>query len=346
MARSAATSSGKASYDDSRTVYAHKHTRLPERAFMLSNMYRVRDPISRKITREFGGSIQLSIAGSIPVSAIALATTAPELSVSMMSALQNHPEMALGNAIGSVICNCGLALALCGMLSRTPIAVTPHTLKTSGGFLMTVGIVCFLFVVGDQTLSRGEGGILVLMFGGYLAYLLVAHLRHRLHATIDLDQLESRVNLPLRRQFGAFALGLVGILVASKFIVVSATTIVESIGIPQSVIALTLVALGTSIPEVATSIIAARKNEGELCVGNILGANIMNICWVAGMSSLANNLTLGTREIAFMFPAMFIMVVATLFVLRTSHSLSRREGGMLVSLYTLYLLSFFLVFRV
>ncbi len=275
---------------------------------------------------------------------VSLATTAPELSVSMMAALQRSPEMALGNAIGSVVCNCGLALALCGMLSRIPVPVTPHTLKIAGGFLLTVGFVCFAFVVGDRTLSRGEGAILVLMFGAYLAYLFVDYRRSRRHSIVDLDQLETQIHAPLRKQLGLFALGLFGIIVASKFIIVSATAIALSFGIPESVIALTLVALGTSIPEVATSVIAARKNEGELSVGNILGANIMNICWVAGMASLANDLTLGTREIAFMFPSMFIMVIATLFVLRTSHALTRCEGGILAGLYAVYIASFFLVF--
>ena len=110
-------------------------------------------------------------------------------------------------------------------------------------------------------------------------------------------------------------------------------------------IALTLVALGTSIPEVATSVVSAIKGQGALSVGNILGANIMNICWVAGSSSLANPLSLSRREINFMFPAMFIMVAVTLFVLHTSQALSRREGAVLFGVYCLYIASFFLVFQ-
>jgi cation:H+ antiporter len=115
-------------------------------------------------------------------------------------------------------------------------------------------------------------------------------------------------------------------------------------GLPESVIALTLVALGTSIPEVATSITAARKGEGELSIGNILGANIMNVCWVAGASAVVNPLILGGREILFMFPAMLVMVAATLGVLRSHHELSRKEGLLLCGLYVLYLVSFALMF--
>ena len=263
-----------------------------------------------------------------------------------MSALQGNPEMALGNAIGSVICNCGLALALCGFLAPKPIPVPSKELWSAGGFLIGISILTAIFVSLDGTLSSAEGAVLVVLFFVYLGYLFFSHKQERRHDTLDLETFEDEKELPLFKQMVLFAVGVVGIVISSKFIIVSATTIATSFGLPQSVIALTLVALGTSIPEVATSITAARKGQGELAVGNILGANIMNVCWVAGASAMANSLTLQRREIMFMFPSMFIIVAFTLFFLKSGGKLSRREGAMLLGLYILYLASFAIVFPV
>lgn len=276
---------------------------------------------------------------------VSLATTAPELSVSLFSAVQGKPEMALGNAIGSVICNCGLALALCAALSAKPIPIIPHVLKAAGGFLLLTAVMAFVFVVPDQTLSRWEGVVLVLLFCAYMIYTYRQHKAGKFRDDIDIKPFEDDVHFNIWKLAALFAVGLGGIIIASRFVIVSSITIARTFGIPEAVIALTIVALGTSIPEVATSIMAARKGEGELAVGNILGANIMNICWVAGASSIVNDLALQRRELYFMFPAMFIILAATLIVLRTSHRLSRREGLVLCSLYVAYLASFFVVFR-
>lgn len=275
---------------------------------------------------------------------VSLATTAPELSVSMMAALQGRPEMALGNAIGSVVCNSGLALALCGMVSATAIPIIPHVRRVSGGFLLAVSTLTFGFVAFDGTLNRWEGIVLVLLFFGYLGFLIHQHRLGKFQDDIDLEVLESERFFPLPKLFGIFAGALVGILIASRFIIISATTIAHSLGIPNAVIALTLIALGTSIPEIATSIAAARKREGELAVGNIIGANIMNICWVAGASAVANNLALSFKEVLFMFPVMFIMLIAMLTMMKSGDRVTRKEGFVLFALYVAYLVSFFVVF--
>jgi cation:H+ antiporter len=275
---------------------------------------------------------------------VSLATTSPELSVSLFAALQGKPEMAMGNAIGSVICNSGLALALCAILSRRPIPVIPRVLKVTGGFLIGVALLAFLFVLPDRTLQRWEGAVLLLLFAGYMGFSYRDHRKGRHRGQMDLETLEADVRMPAPRLALLFVVGLGTVIVASRFVIIAAITIARTLNIPEAVIALTLVALGTSIPEVATSITAARKGQGELSAGNILGANIMNICWVAGASAVANDLTLQPRELFFMFPAMFVLLGATLLVMRTHHHLSRREGVVLAGLYVAYLASFFVVF--
>ena len=275
---------------------------------------------------------------------VSLATTAPELSVSLMSALRGQPEMALGNAVGSVICDDGLALGLAGAVTVAPILIIPGVLKTSGVFLVFVEIMAFLFVAFDGVLQRWEGLALVALFGGYLGLLFHQHRRGKFKEALDLEEVERAEALSLVRLVVMFAVALVGIILASKFIIASATTIARSFRIPEAAIALTLVAFGTSIPEVATCIAAARKREGAIAVGNILGADIMNICWVAGASAVANDLALGTKEIYFMFPSMFVIVGAMLVMLRMGHNLTRRKGVILLGLYLIYLASFIKLF--
>ncbi len=266
-----------------------------------------------------------------------MATTAPELSVSFMAALRGIPEMALGNAIGSVICDDGLALGLAGIFAASPIVIIPAVLKSSGIFLIVAQAITFLFVVFDKTLNRWEGFILVVMFVGYIVLLFVRQNRGDFKDEVQLTVREQIDNVKVIRIFFLFVLGLAGIIFSSKLVITSATAIANCYHIPETVIAMTLVAFGTSVPEVATCITAARKGEGAIAVGNILGADIMNICWVAGASAMAYSLELSFKDIFFMFPAMFIIVCLMLFMLRLGYSLNRTKGFILFLSYILYL---------
>ncbi len=276
---------------------------------------------------------------------VSLATTAPELSVSLMSALRGQPEMALGNAVGSVICDDGLALALAGMLSVAPITIMPNVLRTSGFFLLLVEMLAFVFVAFDGTLERAEGAMLVGLFAAYLFFLYRQHKQGKFKDGLDIPEATAEIERSILRLSLVFAAALAGIILASEFIITSATAIARSFAIPETVIALTLVAFGTSIPEVATCIVAARKKEGALAVGNILGADIMNICWVAGASAIANDLVItDKKQIFFMFPSMFVIVGAMLIMLRMGYRLTRKKGIILFALYLIYLASFFRLF--
>jgi cation:H+ antiporter len=274
---------------------------------------------------------------------VSLATTAPELSVSLISALRGQPEMALGNAVGSVICDDGLALALAGIISVAPIMVMPVVLRSSGFFLILVQLLAFVFVAFDGTLERAEGAMLIGLFGVYLFFLYRQHRKGKLRDRLEAGAVAGPRKPPLRLAL-SFAVAIVGIIGASELVITSATAIARSFGISDAVIALTLVALGTSIPEVATCIAAARKREGAIAVGNILGADIMNICWVAGASSLANDLVLSKKQIFFMFPSMFVVVAVMLIVLRVGYRLTRKKALILFGLYLIYLASFFRLF--
>jgi len=272
---------------------------------------------------------------------VGLATTAPELAVSVMSAVRGNPEFALGNAVGSVICDDGLALAAAAVFSAGTIAVIPFVLKTAGIFLLFIDACAFLFVFRDYTLGRLEGAFLLACFGAYSVFLFTTRKRGRIPLPVPAaeptaEKKAGEKGIPaLVLMFGA---GLAGIILSSHFIINSAVAIAEIFHIPKTVIALTLIALGTSIPEVATCVIAARKGHGDIAVGNIIGADILNICWVAGASALVHPLTVGRKEIFFMFPAMIVIVASMLAMIRAArYRLKRFHGAVLLALYAAYL---------
>jgi cation:H+ antiporter len=270
---------------------------------------------------------------------VSLATTSPELAVSVMSALQGHPEMALGNAVGSVIVDDGVALGLGAFFAAAPIAINPYLLKTTGFFLIVVDVIAYAMVFNDYTLSRGEGGVLVFLFVIYTIFAYVT--RKRSQETENLEELAEIEEAIEGKGVGGlilwFVVGLVGVLGASHFIVDASVVIASFLGVSEAVIGLTVVAIGTSLPEIATAVMAAKKGHGELMVGNILGADILNICWIAGASALVNPLVVQPRVIHFSFPAMLVMVISMLIVMRTRHQLSRGEGIFLFVLYLGYL---------
>jgi len=269
---------------------------------------------------------------------MSLATTSPELAVSVMSALEGKPEIALGNAVGSVIVDDGVALALGAFMASSAIGINPYLLKTTGIFLIVVDVVAYAMAF-DGTLGRLEGGVLIMLFVIYTAFAYVTRKRSQESETLEeLAEIEESIaGKGLGGLIFWFCLGLLGVLIASHYIVGSATVIASFFGVSNAVIALTVVAIGTSLPEIATAVTSARRGHGELMVGNILGADILNICWIAGASALVNPLVVPARVIHFSFPAMLIIVVTMLVMMRTRHQLARREGVFLFVLYVIYL---------
>ena len=140
-----------------------------------------------------------------------------------------------------------------------------------------------------------------------------------------------------------FAGGLIGVVFSSDWIVESASVVALELGVPSVIVALAAVALGTSIPEVATCIIAARKGQGSLAVGNILGADILNICWIAGASAVVNPLVVQKDVINFMFPSMLVIVFTMLGMMRLRYRLEKWNGVVLLSLLVIYLVLLFVI---
>lgn len=275
---------------------------------------------------------------------VSMGTTAPELAVSVNAALSGQAAMALGNAVGSVIYDDGIALPLAVLFAPAVILIDRTVLRSAAIFLIAVDIVAYILCL-DGTLGRWEGSILVLGFIIYLFYSYWEQKRDRKDgraATAAAEEGEKRRSWVGVSLF--FCAGLAGILISSEWIVVAAPIIAEALEVPSVIVALTVVALGTSIPEIATCIIAARKGQGGLAAGNILGADILNICWIAGASAMANPLNVGIKVINFMFPSMLVIVFAMLGLMRAGYRLEKWKGGVLLVLCLVYLVVLYTYF--
>ena len=264
---------------------------------------------------------------------VSIGTTAPELAVSVQAAASGKSELALGNAVGSVIYDDVLALPLVALLSPVVVVIDKAIFRTAAIFLICVDVVAYALCF-DGTLARWEGLLLVAGFCGYLVY---TYFQRRRNPSRD-DVPEGLPERPLGRILLLFAVGLGGVIVSSEYIVESAEVVALGLGVSETVIALGLIALGTSIPEIATCVASALKRQGSVAVGNILGADILNICWIAGASATVNDLTVEEEVIHFMFPAMLVVVLTMLGLMRIGYRFDRWKGGVLLGLFAVYLL--------
>lgn len=274
----------------------------------------------------------------IGIAVVSLGTTSPELAVSVRAALEGRAEIALGNAVGSVIYDDGLALPMVALFSPVVVMIDRIVLRSAATFLIAAHLGAY-WMCADGDLVRWEGGLLVLGFFAYLVYAYWERRQHPMDEELDLS--EPPRSWP--RLLLLLAIGLAGVLLSSEGIVASAPVLAVAMGVSDVIIALLVVALGTSIPEVATCIAAARKRQGSLAVGNILGADILNICWIAGASAVVNDLVVEEDVIHFMFPAMLIIVFAMLGLMRLGHRFERWKGVVLLVLCAVYVAALFTV---
>ncbi|MCD6120507.1 MAG: calcium/sodium antiporter [Spirochaetales bacterium] len=274
---------------------------------------------------------------------VSLATTAPEFTVSVLSSLRGKPEIALGNALGSVIADNALALALGAIVAPVAIKVESRILKSAGLLLVAVSIVSFIMAL-NGTISRIEGLILLGLFISYLTIVVLneKRLKRRDKKKYEKDvsgEVQGHVKSgSLSIQFLRFTAGVAGVIIASEFLIDSAVFIASYMGISEAVIGLTMIAIGTSLPEIATCIVSARKGYGELAVGDIIGADIMNLLWIIGTASAVHPISVSRKIIYSAFPWELAAVVLMLGLMRMGYKLQRWKGFVLLLLYVLYII--------
>jgi len=276
----------------------------------------------------------------IGVILVGFATTAPEVTVSILSAIRGFPEIALGNALGSVIVDDALALGLGIVVAPTAIRVEKKSLRWFGIFLISIDILSFLLSL-NGTINRLEGLLLLSILVVYLIVVFQVERKKRKTGSVE-DELNEELEEytksgGLLKQVLRFLLGVGGVVLASQFLIDSSVFIAGFFGASKALIGLTVVAIGTSLPEIATCISAARKGHGDLAFGDIIGADILNVLWIIGAASLANPIHVERSMILFAFPWMLFIVATMLSFAWWGYKLQRWKGFVLIALYLVYL---------
>ena len=279
---------------------------------------------------------------------VSLGTTLPEFSVSVIAGFLDRPQTTMGDAIGSTICNIGLILGTC-LLIR-PIVVQ-RKLHWQQAAIMVLGGVVIMLLSIDGYLSRWDALILTAGLAGYTYYSIRAVKAGRKDTkdrVADIEQSLEAVAAPAYSLRGAvvwFILGAAGVVVGATLIVQNAVVIAHWLGISELVIGLTVVALGTSLPEYVTGLTATLRGHGEIVVGNMIGANILDVFWVRGLGGIGFALLPVERQtMVFDYPVMLTLMVLLLVFGIIGKQLGRWKGGVFLAIYGIYLTLMFILF--
>ncbi len=291
------------------------------------------------------GAARLAYSLGISVLAVGLTivsfgTSAPELVVSVMASAAGRMDVAVGNAIGSNIANIALILGLTGVLS--PIPLGRSLVRRDIPVMVVVSLA--LFALGwNGVLSRAEGALLVTGLVAYTVWTLRA-------ASVEREAVPSsrRAGLLLssatdREQVGRFRDGtlvlggLAALAISARLLVMSSIFFARILGISELVIGLTVVAIGTSLPELATSLAAATRRQGDIAGGNIVGSNIFNLLGILGLAAMVRPLRIAPSMLALHLPVMVALSAALFPLALIRHRLGRREGIVLLACYGVFL---------
>lgn len=276
---------------------------------------------------------------------VSIGTSAPELAVSIISAFKGSNDIAIGNVVGSNIFN---TLMVLGVTSAVmPLMIIKDKIKTD--FLVNIGVTIVLFLLTFDSLfssksdfiSRIDGAILVIICISYMAFLIVKSIKSNVEQCSEAEK-----NINIFAKVGMIILGAIGIVLGGQLVVNSATNIAYSFGMSEKLVGLTIVAMGTSLPELVTSVVAALKGEKDMAIGNVLGSNIFNILLILGVSSLISPIGVSASlmvDVLFLI-GISIFIFALIFLSKGKEKkLSRAEGLILVGLYVAYM--FYIISR-
>lgn len=268
----------------------------------------------------------------IGLTIVAFGTSAPEASVSIKSVLSQNSDMVLGNVVGSNILNVLLILGIAAMIA--PITVHNNTIKKEIPFLLLVSILLGVLIMDHwwmsavDMISRQDGVIILIFFVIFVYYLVT------LAKSGEAEAIEVRYSLPKAVIFAI--LSLIAIVVGGDLVVDSATEIATSLGVSQRFIALTIVALGTSLPELVTSVLAARKGKQDLALGNVIGSNIFNICFVTGFPAACFGNIIPSEPVGIDLLVMIASTVLLFAFAFTGKKISKLEGASFLGLFIIY----------
>jgi cation:H+ antiporter len=261
----------------------------------------------------------------IGLTIVAAGTSAPELFVSLVSALNGTPDMAVGNVVGSNTMNAMLIVGTAALVA--PMVISPSTVKKDIPCSVLASILLAVLAF-DGFLGRFDGIVLLLGFAAFMAYTLV-------QSKAGKDDVVKESS-PVWKNILFIVFGLAGLVVGSNLFVDSASDVALSLGISEAVVGLTIVAGGTSLPELATSVVAARKGQSAIAIGNVIGSNVFNILLILGLTSAITPLEI--EGITTIDMAVMLLSVALIWLFsRTRYTVERWEGAALLLGYMAYL---------
>ena len=288
-------------------------------------------------------SVALSFSFSIPkivigMTVVSFATSAPELIVSVQAALSGHPDLALGNVVGSNIANLGLVLGITAIIS--PINVSQSFYKTDWPMMIVSSLLFYYFIVTDSKLDAVEGAFMFVLLIFFIFYLIKFQNKTELDENTNIEQV-----MTLKKMIGYLLIGGFSLWLGSETLIKGAVSLAESMGVSERIISVSIVSLGTSIPELTASIIAIINKEKAISIGNLVGSNIFNLMAVLGITAMIHPLPvedpgLLSNDVLWMLGISFLIL--PLVFLPKSYRLVLRDRLILIILYGLFLLPLFL----
>jgi len=281
----------------------------------------------------------------IGATVVSLGTTLPEAFVSVMAAYMGNPGLALGNGVGSIIADTGLIFGLTCVLATVP--VNRFILNRTGWvqvgaatLLVAIAIIPLLRGDTEPTLERWAGFLFLLLLGGYLYITYVWARQGSVMVMEEGEEVSAHELMGIGKCWLLVVGGLVMIVIGARVLVPAASEIALRFGVPDDVVAATMVAFGTSLPELMTAIAAVRKGHPEITVGNIVGADVLNCLFVIGAAAVAAPLAIPENFYYFHFPAMLIILVSfRVFIsMNRSEVFHRWQGVWLLAVYAMYVI--------
>lgn len=264
----------------------------------------------------------------IGLTVVAMGTSAPEMAVSIAASLAGNNDIAVGNVVGSNIFNLLMIVGVCGIIMAMKIEKSILNKDFWLSILAAAGLL--LLVIADRAISRIDGILLLAAFLLYLFFTVKAALAQRTAEKDDFEALS-----PLKSVVFIVG-GLAGVVIGGNLVVSSASSIAGFFGLSQTLIGLTIVSMGTSLPELVTSVVASRRGENGLALGNVIGSNIFNILAVLSLSSIIHPIAVNGQNIYDMI-CLIAASLITWVLARTQYAISKKEGIVMIMLYVVYL---------
>lgn len=271
----------------------------------------------------------------VGLTVVAFGTSLPEAAVSITAAIDGSNEIAIGNVIGSNTFNTLMVLGFSALV--TPVLVKKEIFKRDFPFCIIITVLLLAFIVfpfnGSVFISRAEGIILLAIFAFFMTYSIIAGKK----AGIDtVEEAEDKKEMSMARCLIYIAMGIAGVVAGGTLTVNGAKMLAAALGMSETVIGLTVVAIGTSLPELVTSIVAARKKQNDIAVGNVIGSNVFNILFILGISSAISPITPNDPFVAIDAIVLTAIMLVTLAMSAPKKKINRFAGIVMILMYAAY----------